>query len=47
MLYQGGLKNNFLLKFKNVPILLVFFWTKTKETDFKIFWPLEGVKPLK
>jgi len=35
------------LKFKKVPISLVVFWTKTKETDIKAFWPLEGVEPLK
>jgi len=32
------------LKFKKIPIPLVVFWTKTKETDIKNFWPLEGVE---
>jgi len=41
------MKNTFLLKFKKVPIPLVVFWTKTKETDIKIFCQLEGIEPLK
>jgi len=35
------------VEIQKVPIPLVVIWTKTKETDIKIFWPLEGVEPLK